>query len=49
MQNKRAKAREKDDNMKRIKSRLKSMKKDNNNCMGKGKQEQKKGDIRTMA
>lgn len=42
------KTRVKDDYVKRVKNRLKEMKKGNNNDMGKGKQEQNKGDIRTM-
>ena len=45
---KRPKTRVKDDYVKRAKSRLKAMKKGNNNGMGEGKQEQNKGDIRTM-
>ena len=39
----------KDDYVKKAKNRLKAMKKGNNNGMGEGKQEQNKGDIRTMA
>ena len=42
------KTRVKDDYVKRTKNRLKAMKKGNSNSMGKGKQEQNKGDIRTM-
>ena len=42
------KTRVKDDYVKRAKSRLKAMKKDNGNGMGVGKQEQNKGDIMTM-
>ena len=42
------KTRVKDDYVKSVKNRLKAMKKGNNNDMGKGKQEQNKGDIRTM-
>ena len=42
------KTRIKDDYVKRAKNRLKAMKNDNNNGMGERKQEQNKGDIRTM-
>ena len=34
--------------MKRAKNKLKAMKKGNDNVMGEGKQEQNKGDIRTI-
>ena len=45
---KKPKTRVKDDYVKRAKNRLKAMKKGDNNGMGEGKQEQNKGDIRTM-
>ena len=45
---KKPKIRVKDDYVKRVKNRLKEMKKGNDNGMGEGKQEQNKGDIRTM-
>ena len=45
---KKANTRVKDDYVKRAKNRLKAMKKGNDNGMGEGKQEQNKGDIRTM-
>ena len=45
---KKPKTRVKDDYVKRAKNRLKAMKKGSDNGMGEGKQEQNKGDIRTM-
>ena len=42
------KTRVKDNYVKRAKNRLKAIKRDNNNGMDEGKQEQNKGDIRTM-
>ena len=45
---KKAKTKVKDDYVKRAKNRLKTMKKGNNNGIGEGKQEQSKGDIKTM-
>ena len=45
---KKPKTRVKDDYVKRVKNRLKAMKKENNNGIGEEKQEQNKGDIRTM-
>ena len=45
---KKPKTRIKDDYVKRAKNRLKAMQTGNNNGMGEGKQEQNKGDIRTM-
>ena len=45
---KKPKTRVKGDYVKRTKNRLKAMKKGNSNGMGEGKQEQNKGDIRTM-
>ena len=45
---KKAKSKGKRDYVKRTKNRLKAMKKGNDNGMGEGKQEQKKGRIRAM-
>ena len=45
---KKPKTRVKDDYVKRAKNWLKAMQKSNNNGMDEGKQEQNKGDVRTM-